>query len=83
MFNKLAVLTLAVIAFFATAAWSVGPIDLGAACADRDDSLLEKLEWHTELTRRRAPDLQGDAREGSTLELRFAYDELLKESQPR
>jgi hypothetical protein len=80
MLNKPVVLTLAVTALFTAAAWSMGAIDLDAACAYRTDSPKEKPQLHGDLSRGRALNVQGDGSDGSTLELRFAYD-MLDESR--
>ena len=74
MFIKSAVLTLAVTALFTAAAWSMGAIELDAACADQTGSPKEKPELHGDLTRGRALDAEGYGSDGPTLELRFAYD---------
>ena len=74
MFNKTIVLTLVVIALFTTAAWSLGVINPDAVRTDQADSLKDKLKLHRDVARGQALDAEGDGSDGSTLELRFAYD---------
>jgi hypothetical protein len=71
MVNKPTALTLLVIALFATTAWSLGAIGPDAACTDQADSQTDKAQLGT----------GGNASDGPTQELRFAYDEIFDEGR--
>jgi hypothetical protein len=76
---KRAALTL-LVAVLCAAAWSLGAITLESACADQADSPINKPERHGDFARGHALDAEGDGRDGSTLQFRFAYD-MLDESR--
>ncbi len=71
---KPAVLTLAATALCTAAAWSMGAIDLDAACADRIDPPKSKPELHGDAARGQALDSDGDESGGSVQALRFPND---------
>ena len=74
MFIKPALLTLAATAFCTAAAWSMGAIDLDAACADRTDLLKNEPERHRDVVGTQKLDADGNGGGGTAQALRFPYD---------
>lgn len=81
MFIKKAALTLVATATFTAAAWSLGAMNANADCADQADAPDTRVNPDRSLAREQVPEGGENPGDGSTRELRFAYDEIFDESR--